>query len=309
MNVPKLFFLLTFAVPGLSGSETQADHYSALAKTCTSAQEPGACMESYGFKCHRSRLPSRSLEAYVLGCNLELSDGRYHFVQMLYDNGGWNIERQETYAPEPAEDDDFAEDSGSALSTYVRAEMRNYTMYSGGSVPSDYVAGPLRFETGTRKHGEHIILRAVCGVVLDGPLDEDVSMGTKSECEKRLLRAVKTLSQPQATGPYRAAGAAEFEWTSKTVTLVSGDLALVSEGRYTFAPKHTPCRWISDCCSGDGPIYLESCRIPTEVELQAVKSCLAQELRLQSEVYFDCLRDADVRVGCNEQADGSRTCY
>jgi len=46
-----------------------------------------------------------------------------------------------------------------------------------------------------------------------------------------------------------------------------------------------------------------------EVELQAVKSCLAQKLRLHSLGYFDCLRDADVKVDCDEQADGSRICY
>ena len=266
-------------------------------------------MESYGFKCHGSRMPSRSFDAYVLACNLDLSNGRYHFVQMLYDKGGWNIEHQETYASEPEEDPDAAEDSQLALTVYIHEEMRNYSTHGGGSVPSEYGAAPLRFEMGTRKHGEHMVLRAVCGVVTDGLPNEKVSMGTKSGCEKWLLGTIMRLSQPQAAGPYRAAGATEIEWKSKTVTLVSSDLALIFEGRYTFASKHAPCRLMSGCCSDDGPIYLDSCRVPTEVELQVIESCLAKELRLHSEEYFDCLRDADVKVGCDEQADGSRICY
>jgi len=55
--------------------------------------------------------------------------------------------------------------------------------------------------------------------------------------------------------------------------------------------------------------YLGSCRILTENELQAIKSCLAEGLPSRSEEYAACLREAGVKVGCDEQADGSRICY
>ena len=117
------------------------------------------------------------------------------------------------------------------------------------------------------------------------------------------------ISQSTATSSYRAAGATEVEWKSKTVVIVSGDSAFVVEGYFTFAAKHKSCRLINDCCSRDGSTYLDSCRVVTEIELQTIMSCLAAGLKLGSDEYFDCLRKADVKVGCEEQADGSRICY
>ena len=66
---------------------------------------------------------------------------------------------------------------------------------------------------------------------------------------------------------------------------------------------------ISDCCSIDGSIYLDSCREPDDSEMQVVKFCLAEGLQLGTDEYVECLREDGVNVGCDEQADGSRVCY
>ncbi len=311
MHAHRLFLFLAIAMPLVSHSEEEAGEHSQIGGLCVQAREPGMCLKSYGFVCHQSRSYDRSLEAYVLGCNLALQDGRYHFVQLLYDDGGWTVENQHTYVPEQDELRTEAEDSALALSNYVREEMKDYSTHSSvsGSGIFEHFNGAFVMETGARRDGEQLVVRAVCGVIVDGQPDNTAPERTRARCEKWILRAIRMLSQPQGTSPYRVAGAAEVEWKSKTATLASGDTAFVMEGHHTFTPNHTPCLWISDCCSSDGKVYLDSCRSPTEVELEAVKSCLAQEKQPRTEEYLGCLRKAEVKVGCDEQADGSRICY
>jgi hypothetical protein len=237
-----------------------------------------------------------------------LSDGRLHFVQILYDDGGWAIEFQKTYMPEPVVADNVEEDPDSILAAYVREEMTNYNMHSSGLRP-EYLNEPIHAETGTRRSGEQLIMRTVCGVIVGADPDETFLMGVKYECTQNLLRAIMKLSQSQSDSPYRAAGTSEIEWQSATVTLASNDFAFIADGRYVFPQDHKSCRRMSNCCSEDGSLFLDSCREPTEPELDAIKSCLGRGLRGRSAEYFECLRAHDVKVGCEEQADGSRICY
>lgn len=300
--------IISATAPTFCWAETGKEQYLELGELCAGAQLPGVCMASYGFKCHQSRRPDTSIEAYVLGCNLDLGDGRYYFVQMLYDNGGWNVELEETYRPEYSQTETPVEDAALALSYYIRHAMQGYSMHSSG-------AGYARidkaqyYEIGTRRDDGRIAVRAMCGVIYDVPLDEAVSMQVKSDCEGHLLRTVKYLGQQRKISPYRVAGPSEFEWESRFARLVSGHTALVWKGRYTFAEEHTPCRWMSDCCSATGSVYLDSCRVPTEGELRTIETCLAEEETHYSEEFFDCLRTAGVKVGCEEQSDGTRVCY
>ena len=303
-----LTIAIAIAVSGISRAETGSEQYLEIGESCVKAREPGVCMEAYGFQCHRGRMPDKSIEAHMLGCNLDLADGRYHFVQMLYDNGGWIVETERTYLAEYSEVESPEEDPGLALSAYIRHEMKDYSMHSsgGGSVGLNM---PQSIETGARRKNGHIVVRAVCGVVFDGQLDESVSMLAKSNCERRLLRTIKKLSQPQAAGPFRVAAASEIEWESRFATLVSSNTAHIVDGHYTFTEKHAPCLWISDCCSENGAIYLDSCRAPNDSELQTIDACLAEGSHRGSEAFLGCLRAAGVKAGCEEQADGARICY
>ena len=300
--------LAVVLISALCDSATAEEQYLEVGKLCAKARDPGACMKSYGFQCHRGRVPDRSTKAFRLGCNLSLGDGRYHFVQLLYDERGANVETEHTYWPEFAEVRRPENDSELALETYLRNEIRDYSSHSsgGGSLRS---GAPMGFETGARRVDGRVAVRAVCGAVADTGVDDEISGQVRAECEIRLLRTVKLLSQKQASGPYRVAGASEFEWETRLARLVSGESALIVEGRYTFAEKHTPCRWISDCCSIEGHMYLDSCRVPTESELKDIDTCLAKVGMRPSKPFVGCLQDAGVKVGCEEQADGSQICY
>jgi hypothetical protein len=300
--------LIVAATPVYCCAEAGKEQYLDIGEICAKAREPGACMESYGFQCHQGRLPHKSVEAQSLGCNLDLGDGRLHFVQMLYDDGGWNIETEKTYWPEYSDVKTPEEDSDLALMSYIHNEMNGYSTHSSGGGTSDSNL-PQRFATGERRIDGRVAVRAICAVILDLPLDESVSAESRSFCQSRLRRTVKKLSQPQAKGPYRVAGPSEFDWESRTTTLVSGDTALVWVGHYTFTEKHVPCLWIPDCCSIDGHFYLGSCRAPTESELKIIDKCLVEEPTHHSEEFFGCLRTAGMKVGCEDHADGSQICY
>ena len=231
-----------------------------------------------------------------------------HFVQMLYDDGGWNIETEKTYWPEYSDVTTPEEDSELALMSYIRNEMKGYSSHSsgGGTTDSDL---PQHFETGERRIDGRVAVRAICGSVVDLPLSKTVSAESKSFCQSKLQRTVKKLSQPQEMGAYRVAGPSEFNWDSQTATLASGDTALVWVGHYTFAEKHVPCLWVSECCSADGYFYLDSCRAPNESELKIIDQCLEEERGSHSEEFLGCLRTAGMKVGCEDQADGSQICY
>jgi hypothetical protein len=227
---------------------------------------------------------------------------------MLYDNGGWNVEVERTYVPDYDEPRWPEEDPSLALSSYIERKMDQYSVHSSGSGTS---AGSRPTETfsGTRRIDGRIVVGAACGTTVALEHDKDVETQLMADCERVLLRTVKKLSQAKPTGAYQVAAPSEYDWDEEVVTLVSGDTALVLEGRYAFANAHTPCRWISDCCSTEGAIYLGSCRIPSESELQVIQTCLAEVDSFRSSEFEGCLRSAGVRTGCEVQPDGSYICY
>lgn len=285
-----------------------AEQYLETGARCATAYEPKECMESYGFECHQGRMPHRSTEAQTLGCNLDLGDGRKHFVQMLYDDGGWNVETEHTYRPEYADDTTAKQGLEFALVSYLRDAMKGYSTHSSGA-GTDESNLPAHFETGERRADGRINVRAACGRAVDLPLRENVSESFKSYCRDKLWRTVKKLSQTEAEGSYRVAAPSEFEWQSRTVALVSGDTAVVWVGDYSFTGSHVPCLWISDCCSIDGQLYLDSCRTPTEGELTIIDRCLGTKRGHRSDEFHRCLREEGMTVGCEEQPDGSQVCY
>ncbi len=303
-----LIVLLAFSVPPVSRAGTEDDENLRIAETCVSAENPKACMEAYGNRCRQSRSLSTSLDAQHLGCNRPLGDGRMYFTQMAYDDGHWVIENQHSYLPELAEDKPAYEDPQAALSAYITGEMKGFSMMSGGSLMGRRPK-PFSFETGRGKEGEERVLRAVCGALIVGVPDETLASDVLAACERALLRTIRQLSQPAESGPFRASGANEIEWQTRSATLLSGDAALIVTGRHVFQPEFRPCLLISDCCSLDGQSYLMSCRTPTDAERQAISSCLERERRPWSEEFQSCLREQQVKVGCEDQPDGSRLCY
>jgi hypothetical protein len=131
----------------------------------------------------------------------------------------------------------------------------------------------------------------------------------RTDCEHLLWRTVRGLSQTEASGPFSAPALSEFEWDEQLVPIVSGDTALVVTGSYMFDDVHTPCRWKNDCCSTESVIYLNSCRAPTEEELQVIQSCLTKAGSPRSGEFAGCLRSSAVKTGCEVQPDGSQLCY
>lgn len=304
-----ILLLLAATVPSMARSETAGGDHPGIAENCVSAEDPKACMEAYGYRCHESRSLSRSLDAQRLGCNRPLGDGRMHFAQMAYDDGSWVIDNQHSYLPDRVEDRPDWENAQTSLSAYVSGEMRGYSMHSSGGSPTWHRPERFEFETGAGWEEQQRLVRAVCGATIVDPADDTLASDVLSECEKALLRTIRKLSQPPASGPFRAAGANEIEWQNRTVTLSSGDTALIIVGRHVFQAEGKSCLMISDCCSTDGSVYLMSCRTPTDAERRAISSCLEQELRPRSEAFLSCLREQQVKVGCEEQPDGSRLCY
>ena len=121
----QLIILTAIAIPIVCCGEAGQEQYLEIGELCAKAEVPKACMQSYGFQCHQSRALNKSTKSYRLGCNLALGDGRQHFVQMLHDNGGSNVEVERTYWPEYAETKMPEEDSGLALESYIRHEMND----------------------------------------------------------------------------------------------------------------------------------------------------------------------------------------
>lgn len=298
--------LVILAFADTAGAD-DADRIVEIAENCIAAEEPGTCMENYGFRCRGNRVPDWSPEPRRFGCNIPLGDGRYHFVQIASDANGWKIESEHAYTPELDDAGDPAVDTQQALSNFVLEEMRGYNSHSSGSYGWERSVG--KFEVGTRKEDEHIVIRAVCGIAADTHPDDSTMSEFSSDCEQSLLRTIRRLSQSAAAGPYRAAGPSEIQWQRKTVTLASADVGLILDGRYVFEPEQRPCMWISDCCSTDGSIYLDSCRTPTDSEEQVIASCLSEGLRPRTDEFFGCLSKREVKIGCEAQPDGSRICY
>ena len=165
------------------------------------------------------------------------------------------------------------------------------------------------FVSGARRIEGRLAVSANCGSVVGVERDSDVDTTLADDCEKLLLRTVKSLSQSTPDQPYLVPAPSDFDWNEKLVTLASSDTALILEGRYEFADVHTPCRWVSDCCSVGGIYYLDSCREPTASELEIVQTCLSKAKSPRSSEFEGCLRSAGVKTGCEVQPDGSKICY
>ena len=303
------YLFISLALPCVAYSQDVTGDFSEVAESCISSPDPLACMASYGFSCDAARMPQMSLDAHIVSCSLPLPDGYRQDVQILYEGGGWSIEHQSKYMEEPEEHRSPVDDAGFALSTFIREEMRQESILSSGSKHEARFDGPVHLQIGYQWIGERRTMRGICGVVFGGPDVETSSAELVTACEKDLLQMIRRISQPASVSPYVAAGAKQVNWQSRFVTIASGDGALIVEGRYTFDRNHKSCRLINDCCSTDGSVYLDSCRAPTETELRSVETCLADGLELNSDEYIACLREADIKVGCEENSDDWRLCY
>ena len=309
MNNPfSITLVVALMLPFPSAGEPADGQHLEYGNTCVMTHEPRSCMESYGFRCHQGRLPSKSIEAHSIGCNLDLGDGRHHFVQMLFDDGGWNVELQKTSTPEVELHRQPEEDRALALSGYIERRMSDYSVHSSGSGTNAHDLIQVTF-SGTRRIDDHVVIAAACGAIVDANYGDNVTAQLKSDCERVLARTVKLLSQSNPTGTYRVPASTDFAWSTDYVRIVSGDNAMIAEGQYKFPDVHTPCRWKSDCCSSDGSIYLSSCRVPSESERQAIQSCLSESIALRSGEFQECLRAAGVKIGCERQSDGSQICH
>lgn len=305
LSTPLLVLVLGPTVVAASGEDEQ---YLQVGRTCVEAREPDVCMASYGFECSIGRTPCESRLAQLLSCNLDLGDGRAHFVQMTYDGNNWGIDLEKTYVLEYEAPRIPEENPDVALSGYLRQQMDGYSGYDSGS-GTDGHGVHTGLEIGVRRQGVDLQMRALCGFTYAEMPDESVSARWRSDCERRLYRMIKSLSQSDPAGPYRVAGPSEIEWQTHSATLVSGHNALILDGRYSFPEGHRPCRDISDCCSEDGALYLQSCRTPTETELKAIDQCLEAGHGRGSDDFVGCLRAAGVKAGCQVQDDGSYLCY
>ena len=300
-----LIVALTPTVLAASGEDEQVLQ---VGRACVEVKEPDVCMASYGFECSRGRVPRESRQAEFLSCNLDLGDGRAHFVQMSYDGGGWKISHEETYVREYEEERIPQEHPDLALAEYLRRQMGDYNVHGSGS--GTYGDGNhSAYEVGVRRQGGVLQVRMLCGLTDTDTHDETASTQWKDECAGRVHRTIRSLSQSRPAGPYRVANSSEIDWQRRSATLLSGDRVLVLDGRYSFAAGHRPCRFVSDCCSEDGILYLQSCRSPTGTELQAIDDCLEAGHGGGSDGLVTCLRAAGIKVGCEVQDDGSNLCY
>ena len=299
--------LLALSGAGSSSAETQTEPTNAAGEICIRSESPQQCLESYGFVCNKSMTLERSIDGFRLGCNGGLPDGQMHFIQILYADGGWSIENQQTYVPETyvAGQPDTSREA--ALETYVQGEMTGYRMQSEG-IRFDYMNELAYVKTGSQRIGELLVMRSVCAVVVDDDPNDAIWFGLEQQCNDVLLRGILMLSQSGRDVPYRAAGRNEIHWQKTTITLNVDDIAYVVDGSYEFPANHVPCKWLSNCCSSKGYLFLDSCREPTESESEAVDYCLAEGFKRRSPDYVKCLREQGVAVGCEDQLDGSRLC-
>ncbi len=279
------------------------------AEECIKTDDVGACMQGFGFTCDRLASPQTAIGAFRLSCNAPLADGRLHFVQMQNDTEEWTIERQRSYFPDSAPYNiEPLEGPLSNLADYIQDQMANMTLLHSGTEET-MQRSRIVFEVRSGSAGDTMALMAICGTELDGEPSDALVGDIRSHCGRLLRRNIVRFAQPDGDSPYRVYGMDETTWTT-TRTIVGADLdALLLEGRYLFPSNHTPCRFISDCCSRDGSMYLESCREPSVTEHEAIVVCLERGLRIRTGRFHECLREQDVPVGCELQSDGSSLCY
>lgn len=212
-------------------------------------------------------------------------------------------------ADSPYDMNEIAGNPDLALSAYLHEQFSGYLSHANGGLGIEDIQQSVSFMTGAQRTDQGLDMRALCGVVVDGDPDDALRQALVAGCEETFLRTIKKLSQPAEPGPYRAGGAAEIDWQSRIVTLITSDVALVVEGRYTNSQKYTPCLLIDSCCPLNGTLYLDSCREPTDTEWQAIDHCQSKGLGCRSPEYLTCLREQGVKVGCEAQPDGSRLCH
>ena len=283
------------------------DALSGISKDCARSSDPVACMTSFGFTCEKSRSLRTSTTAEQLGCNVDLGNGQYRFVQMINDGAGWIVDAETDYKnaydgpPQPHED------PSEALKSFRDSRMAGYRRYSSGSGGSS-TGHNSAYATGARSTDGRLAARAVCGSIeLESPDAVDDSW-LPEDCEERLTSLLRKLAQVDPDEPFRIPSPNDYQWQRETAIIESGHTADVMVGDYSFAEAHTPCRRKSDCCSKDGAYYLKSCRAPTEPDRQAIDQCLADTEMYPYDEFEACLRSKDVVVGCELQPDGSSIC-
>ena len=236
-----------------------------------------------------------------------MSNGRVHFAQLLFDGAGWVIEQSRAYVPEPVVEQAKPSEPEAILDAYLREQVDD-RHWLGGGVSGFHLGAAIVFHTEYRKQADPPRLRGLCGVLLGNDHDEGLQGALQAECERRVLRTIRNLSQQSPDSPFRAAGANALEWVSLQTKLESGDAVQVLEAHYQFPAGHVACRMLPDCCTGN-TFYLESCRDMTERDKEAINACLAQNVKPRSDEFVDCLRSGGVKAGCEDQPDGSRLCY
>ena len=212
-------------------------------------------------------------------------------------------------ADSPYSMNDIAENPELALDVYFYEQFSGFSVQGSGSLRAEISNPSVSFMAGGRRGDKGFDMLVLCGVFVDGTPDENLHEPLSTGCEKEFLHTVKKLSQPAEPGPYRAAGPSAIEWQSRTVTLITSEVAYVIEGRYTSSQDYRPCLWIDSCCKINGALYLDSCREPTEAEWKTIDYCQSMGLGCRSDKYMACLREQGLKVGCESQDDGSRICY
>ncbi len=311
MKKVALTLALFFSFVLTANAQDDTNPFEAAAETCARTDDPEACLTTYGFRCHGSPARQTAVDAYRLSCNAPTGDGRNHHVQMLKHRGEWAIQYSRTSELASSHDDEPRTDPDAMLSAYVQEQMTNHNTQSSGTLLGS--TGVIDFNTGVRREGGVLVLRGVCGSVIPprySPQQADrIHSQVRQECEARMLRSMQMLGPTPDNETYRVAAAHEIDWESSPVTVSADVDAIIVEGRYTFPSGHRPCLYVSDCCSTAGTMYLGNCREPTETELTAISACLEDKVRIRTPEFEACLREQDLRVGCELQPDGSKICY
>lgn len=287
--------------------DLETQYFDAIPGNCIAAADPSACMTSNGYRCEKITGTQISVDAFYLGCNARMSNGRAHFAQLLFDGTGWAVEHHHAYVPEPVLEQAKPSEPYAILDAYLREQVED-RHWHGGGVTSFHRGAAIVVHLEYRKQPDPPKLRGLCGVVLGNDYDEGLQSALQAECEKRVLKAIRKLSQQTTDSPYKAAGASALEWVSLQTKLESGDAVQLLEAHYQFPAGHVACRMLPYCCAGN-TFYLESCREMTERDKNAINACLAQDVKPRSDGFVDCLRASGVKAGCEDQPDGSRLCY
>jgi len=302
-----LSVVLPFAVVA-EVDDLEVQHYNAIPGSCVATEDPRACMESYEYRCEHVNGTHIAVAAYYLSCNAQLSNGRAHFAQILFDGEGWVVELQHVYVPEPVIEQDEPTEPDLILQAYIQRQFRDDESIIASS-GSEHMGRLIVSSIGDSRHSNVMAMRALCGIIVDeGPGPEEV-YATKKHCNSRLLRSIKMFGQSDQSSPFRVAGANEIRWREMSAVLKSNDSAYVLEGRYEFPEGHVSCRLQPQCCSSSLSYYLDSCREPKEGEEAVVNACLAEGRKRKTKEYEHCLQSNGVRIGCEAQDDGSRLCY